>query len=383
MTNPASIPILPADPKANYLAHQAEIDAAVQNVLKNGWYILGGEVKSFEAEFAAFLGSPHALGVASGTDAITLALRTLGIGPGDGVFTVSHTAVATVAAIELAGATPVLVDIDPETFTMAPASLAAALEKYRSFRQRAVIPVHLYGHPADLRALCDLAARHQAVLIEDCAQAHGASLRPGPGRELQTVGTFGQMAAFSFYPTKNLGALGDGGAVTTQSLELAEKAALVREYGWKERYLSLIPGMNSRLDEIQAAILRVKLRHLAAENQRRRELAALYRDGLRNTPLELPREKSGCHHVYHQFVVRSPHRDKLRADLRENGVSTLIHYPLPVHLQTAYQNRVPLTPGGLPVTEQICREILSLPMHPQLSDADAGRVVECLRKIIK
>ncbi len=359
------------DPKAGYLAHRAEIDRAVAEVLESGWYILGQQVTAFEAEFAAFLATAQVVSVANGTDALHLALRACGVGPGDAVITVSHTAVATVAAIELAGAVPILVDIDPVTFTMDPRHLAVTLETYATGeygRLKAIVPVHLYGHPADMPAIVELARSYDLYVIEDCAQAHGAAIE---GRK---VGTWGHLAAFSFYPTKNLGALGDGGAVATNEAGLAEQVRLLREYGWRERYISSEQGLNSRLDELQAAILRVKLRYLDEDNRRRRELAGSYDRLLAPSQLALPQIQKGVEHVYHQYVVRSRQRDELRAFLKNNGVGALIHYPVPVHLQPAYKDRVPLGPGGLGQTEQTCREILSLPMYPQLELAQIEQV---------
>lgn len=357
-----------ADPKANYWVHKEAIDAAIRRVLEGGWYILGPEVTAFEQEFATAMGVAHAIGVGSGTEALHLALRTCGIGAGDAVLTVSHTAVATVAAIELAGATPVLVDIDPQTFTLDPNRLEDALRQCA--RPRAIVPVHLYGHPADMPAILDIARRYSLRVIEDCAQAHGAALQ---GRR---VGSWGDIAAFSFYPTKNLGALGDGGAVVTAAADLAEQARLLREYGWRERYVSEYPGMNSRLDEVQAAVLRVKLRHLDEENARRRELARSYDRLLEPTSLHLPQVSNQVEHVYHLYVVRSKHREQLRNALREDGIGTAIHYPLPVHLQPAYRSRIVRGGGGLPETEQACREILSLPMYPQMTDEQVRYVAD-------
>jgi dTDP-4-amino-4,6-dideoxygalactose transaminase len=368
---PARPLIVAADPKANYRTHQEEIDRAVRRVLEGGWYILGQEVTAFEEEFARYLGVRHAVGVGSGTEALHLALRVCGIGPGDAVFTVSHTAVATVAAIELTGAAPVLVDIDPATFTLDPNRLEDVLAGGSlGLRAKAIIPVHLYGHPADMPAVLEIGRRHGLVVIEDCAQSHGATLN---GRK---TGTWGDLAAFSFYPTKNLGALGDGGALVTSDPGLAERARLLREYGWRERYVSELPGMNTRLDELQAAILRVKLRALEGENARRRELARLYGQALAATPLGLPRARDGVEHVYHQYVVRCQRRDELRAFLKANSVGTAIHYPLPVHLQPAYRDRLVPSGGQLAQTERACRKVLSLPMHPQLADEQAAFVGE-------
>jgi dTDP-4-amino-4,6-dideoxygalactose transaminase len=369
-----------ADPKASYQAHQEEIAAAVRRVLEGGWYILGPEVKAFEREFAAFLGMTYAVGVGSGTEALHVALRACNIGPGDTVLTVSHTAVATVAAIELAGARPILVDIDPRTFTIDPNRLEDTLRQCwgtegqaTAGRPKAVVPVHLYGHPAEMPAIVEIARRHELRVIEDCAQAHGATLQ---GRK---AGSWGDVAAFSFYPTKNLGSLGDGGAVVSNASDLAERARLLREYGWRERYVSASPGFNSRLDEVQAAILRVKLRYLEQENVRRRELARTYTDLLASTSLQLPQTVSGVEPVYHLYVVRTPQRDQLQAFLREQGVATAIHYPIPVHLQPAYQGRVAIGAGGLAETERACREILSLPMYPQMTEEQVRYVGEQIK----
>jgi dTDP-4-amino-4,6-dideoxygalactose transaminase len=367
MTDPVSI--VPADPRANYLAHKEEIDRAVRGALEGGSYILGPETAAFEAEFGAYLGGRPVVGAGSGTEALHLALRALGVGAGDVVFTVSHTAVATVAAVELAGAVPVLVDIDPATYTLSPASLEDALRRLGTSagRPKAVIPVHLYGQPADMPAIMEIARRHGLSVIEDCAQAHGAA---GAGR---IAGTWGDAAAFSFYPTKNLGAIGDGGAVAAATPELAERLRSLREYGWRERYVSAVPGLNSRLDEVQAAILRVKLRHLDADNRRRRDLAARYDALLADSGLTLPRPGPAVTHVYHQYVVAGPRRDELRTHLRARGIGTLIHYPVPVHLQPAYRGRLP-APVPLDHTEETCRRILSLPMYPELSPQQAEAV---------
>src|SRR5215813_7276453 len=293
--------ILQSDPKANYLAHKREIDEAVRQTLDSGRYILGGQVGEFESEFAGYLGAEHCVGVANGTDALHLALRALGIGAGDVVITVAHTAVATVAAIEMAGALPVLVDIDPATFTISPEWVEDAIKSHRDqMHIKAIMPVHLYGHPADMRAICDTARRYDLKVVEDCAQAHGATIHSMGGLK---VGVFGDAAAFSFYPTKNLGALGDGGAVVTNDPEVAGRVRLLREYGWRERYVSDIAGFNSRLDELQAAILRVKLRYLDAENARRREIARIYERILAGTEIGLPQCAAGAVHVYHQYVV--------------------------------------------------------------------------------
>lgn len=356
--------ILPSDPKANYLAHKAEIDTAIHRVLQSGCYILGEEVAAFEREFARYIGVAYAVGVASGTDALELALRAAGVGAGDEVITVSHTAVATVVAIERAGATPVLVDIDPPSFTLDPSRLASAITS----RTKAIVPVHLYGHPASMPTIMEIAKQYRLVVVEDCAQAHGAAIGE------RKVGAWGQAGIFSFYPTKNVGGLGDGGAVVTNERVYAERVRELREYGWRERHVSEQPGVNSRLDELQAAVLRVKLHHLEAENQHRRALAAAYDAALRRTNLTLPTVAADCLHVYHQYVIRSEQRDKLRTALKKHGVTTQIHYPLAVHRQPAYQR----LRADCPLTEKIAGEILSLPIHAQLSRQEVERVCELI-----
>ncbi len=369
-----------ADPGAGYLSHKAEIDSAVQSVLMSGRYILGKAVSSFERAFSSFVKMPYGIGVASGTDALEIALRALGVGLRHMVFTVSHTAVATVAAVLRCGAVPVVVDIDEKTFTMDPGHLEETVRwAFESLpfpkRPGVVMPVHLYGHPADMRAIMAVAEKYGLAVIEDCAQAHGAAIDGLP------VGGFGDISAFSFYPTKNLGAIGDGGMVVTGKKELAEKVLALRQYGWGEDRTASMPGINSRLDELQAAILEVKLRYLEEDNRRRRCIAGRYLRSLSHLPLILPRatgEKS--RHVYHLFVIRTPARDRLSAFLRNEGVGTAVHYPVPVHLQPAYKRLCHVGPGGLPITEKICREILSLPMYPELSKERADRVCDALKR---
>jgi dTDP-3-amino-3,4,6-trideoxy-alpha-D-glucose transaminase len=362
------LPLPFLDLAADYRELSAEIDTAVGRVLGSGWYILGEEVAGFESEFAAYHGVSHAVGVASGTDALLLALRALEIGPGDEVITVAHTAVATVAAIELSGATPVFVDVDAATGTLDPALLPAAV----SSRTRAIVPVHLYGHPADLEPILAVAGQHEGVaVLEDCAQAHGATYRN------RLVGSWGDLAAFSFYPTKNLGALGDGGAVITHDGTLAERLRMLRQYGWRERYVSQVAGYNSRLDEIQAAVLRVKLRHLEARNEARRRLAACYDERLAGSGLVLPVERPGNKHVYHLYVVQSPQRQRVQEWLKVNGIGTAVHYPVPVHLQPAYHH-LGYEVGSLPVTERLAKQVLSLPLYPQLSLGQVDAVCDLI-----
>ena len=364
-----------ADPRAGYLAQKAEIDAAIARVLERGQYILGPEVEAFECEFAAWIGVRFAVGVSSGTDALALALRAIGVGPGDGVATVSHTATATVAAIELAGATPILVDVEADTFNMDPRRLEALFER-PPLPIRAVIPVHLYGRPAKIGEIETIARTYGAAVLEDAAQAHGAAIG---GRK---VGGLGALAAFSLYPTKNLGALGDAGVLVTNDEGLAARVRSLREYGWRKRFVSESAGVNARLDELQAAILRVKLARLDDANARRRAIATAYADGLGGLPLVLPGQGPGETHVWHQYVVRLEDRDGVRQALTERGVGTAVHYPVPVHLQPAYAGRIPLGPGGLPVTERLAAEILSLPIYPELADAAVSRVIESLEEII-
>ncbi len=344
----------------------SDLNAAALRVLASGRYLLGPELEAFEQELAAYHGCAHAVGVASGTDAVELALRALGIGPGDEVITVAHTAVATVCAIERAGAVAVPVEIDETRFTMDPAAAAAAVTS----RTRAILPVHLYGHPADLTTLGDLARRHGLALVEDCAQAHGARWR---GR---LVGTFGHVGAFSFYPTKNLGAYGDAGAVVTDDDRLAGRLRSLRNYGQRgEPGRSEEVGLNSRLDELQAALLRVKLRRLDEHNDVRRRLADAYDGSL--TRVSTPACHEDAEHVYHLYVVRHPSRDALREALAREGIDTLVHYPHPVHLQPAYSH-LGLRRGALPLTERVAAEVVSLPLFVGLGDGALARVAEAV-----
>ncbi len=365
------------DPRAGYLEHQADIDGAIARVLAGGQFILGREVEAFEAAFAAWLGVKHGIGVSSGTDALELALRACDIGSGDLVFTVSHTAVATVAAIERAGATAVLIDIEAGGYTMDAAALESALRAPPPGRPVAILPVHLYGEPADMTGILDLARRHGLRVIEDCAQSHGAAYRG------QTTGSLGDISCFSFYPTKNLGALGDAGMTATDDADLAAALREIREYGWRQRYISARVGMNTRLASIQAGILAAKLPHLHSDNARRQALAARFDEGLADLPLRLPRCRAGSSHVYHQYVVRTPARDALREHLSGAGIGTGIHYPAPVHLQPAYLGRLAEFPAGLPETTRIAGHIVSLPMYPQLSVAAVDRVISETRRFFK
>lgn len=362
----SQVPFL--DLAAEVAATRTEVQAAIDRVLTRGWFVLGPEVEAFEHELAAYVGAQHGVGVASGTDALHLALRACGIGPGDEVITVPNTAVATVAAIEMAGARPVFADIDPVTMNMAPGSAAAAITP----RTRALLPVHLYGQTADLHPLLEVARDHGLRLIEDACQAHGALHRGRP------VGGIGDIGCFSFYPTKNLGGYGDGGMAVTSDPHLAERLRLLRAYGWAERDRSVIRGVNSRLDEMQAAILRVKLTHLDTWTTTRRALAGRYQHALATAEwLTLPGDVSYGRHVYHLFVVRTTQRDAFRQHLADRGIGTLVHYPTPIYLQDAYRD-LGLTQGACPAAEQAAAQIVSLPLHPHLSEAEAGLVTEAV-----
>lgn len=363
---------LPADPKAGYLAAAPEIDAAIRRVMQSGHYILGPETEAFEKEFAAWLGAAGCVGVANGTDALELALRAAGIGPGDKVVTVANTVSATGAAITATGAKPLYVEIDPVTMLMDPAALALLLDTNRDPRIKAVVPVHLYGQMADMPRILETARAHNLAVVEDCAQAHGASI---DGRK---AGTWGQLAAFSFYPTKNLGAFGDGGAVVGADPVLLDKVRLWRQYGWRKRYVSDQPGRNSRLDELQSAILRVRLPRLEAENAKRSVLAARYQELLGGLALQLPVCATGRTHVWHQYVVRHARRDELKVRLEAQGVVCGVLYPMPLHRQPAF-HRPEL---ALPATERACAEVLSLPLHPGLGVDDIGVIAGLMRSAL-
>ncbi len=357
------------DLRREYNELHSEIDAAVQRVLRSGWFILGQAVESFEKAFATYLGVPYCVGCASGTEAIALALMAADVGPGDEVITVAHTAVPTISAISMVGARPVFVDIRPDTCLMDVRLVQAAITS----RTRAILPVHLYGQCVDMDPLLALANRYAIPVIEDCAQAHGATYQD------RKAGCMGLMAAFSFYPSKNLGCYGDGGAVVTSDPALRDKLQRLRNYGQRQRYYHDSIGINSRLDEIQAAILAVKLPHLEVWNRRRRQIADVYAAGLAGLPVELPVEASQGMHVYHLYVIQSPERDQLQSFLAERDIQSLIHYPVPVHLQLAYAH-LDYAAGSLPVTEHIAATILSLPIYPQLRDAEVRSVVQAIEE---
>jgi dTDP-4-amino-4,6-dideoxygalactose transaminase len=362
----SAVPFL--DLRESYLEIKDELDAASYRVLDSGWYILGHELKAFEAEFAAFCGVKHCIGVGNGLEALQLILRAYGIGAGDEVIVPSNTYIATWLAVSGVAATLVPVEPVERTCNLDPTRIEGAITE----RTKAILVVHLYGQTAEMEAINEIARRHGLKVIEDAAQAHGACFN---GRR---AGALGDAAGWSFYPTKNLGAYGDAGAITTNDDELAGALRLLRNYGSREKYYNDVKGVNSRLDEMQAALLRVRLQHLEEWNARRAKIAAIYLEGLRDTELLLPLVAEGAVPVWHLFVVRSRRRDRLQQYLTEQGVQTLIHYPVPPHLQPAYAD-LGIAAGAYPISEAIHREVLSLPIGPHLSPDDARRVVEIVR----
>ena len=375
MTVMTSVPFV--DLKTQYLNLKSEIDEAVGGALGRCDYILGGAVKTFEETFAAYVGAKRAIGVGSGTDALHIVLRALGIGVGHEVITVANTFIATVEAITLAGASPVLVDCREDDYLIDPERVEAAVTS----KTRAIIPVHLYGQPADMDAIGRIAGARELVVIEDAAQAHGATMSDG-----RSCGSIGRAAGFSFYPSKNLGACGDGGMITTNDEALADRIALLRNWGSVVKYHHEVKGFNSRLDTLQAAILSVKLKHLDQFNEGRARAAKWYRQRLGDLAgVILPAETPWTgRHVYHLFVVRVPGCDQneLIEKLRADGVQAGIHYPIPVHLQPAYGD-LGLEKGSFPVAEQVSREIISLPMYPEITQEQVDHVVESLRRCLE
>ncbi len=360
-----NIPFL--DLKAAYLELKPEIDAAVARVLDSGWYILGGEVEAFEREFAEHCGAQNCIGVGNGLDALVLALRALDVGPGDEVIVPSNTYIATWLAVSQCGATPVPVEPDEATYNIDPARIAEKITE----RTKVVLPVHLYGQPADLDAILDIARRHDLKVIEDAAQAHGARYK---GRR---IGAHGDAVCWSFYPAKNLGALGDGGAVTTNDADLAERSRVLGNYGSHTKYVNDMKGVNSRLDPLQAAVLRIKLAHLDDWNARRRAVAVRYTETLADTGLELPQVPNWAEPVWHLYVVRTPERAALQSRLHDAGVQTLIHYPIPPHRQNAYLD-LGFPVGAFPIAERLANQVLSLPIGPQLSAGNATKVAAAI-----
>lgn len=358
-----SIPFL--DLRAAYLELRPEIDAAVARVLDSGWYILGEEVEAFEGEYAAYCGTRHAVGVANGLDALHLALLALEVGPGDEVIVPSHTFIATWLAVSQCGANPVPVEPDARTGNIDPAGIESAITP----RTRAILPVHLYGQPADLDPILALARKHGLRVIEDAAQAHGARYKG------KRIGAHGDAVAWSFYPGKNLGALGDGGAITTDDPDIAERIRMLRNYGSREKHAHEIQGLNSRLDPIQAAVLRVKLKRLDAWNERRKSIAAEYLEKLPTTGLALPHVPAWADPVWHLFVVRSKDRAAWQGHFSDMGIGSMVHYPVPPHLQTAYA-ALGYGRGDFPVAEAMADEVISLPIGPQLTETEINRVIQ-------
>ena len=359
------------DLRAQYQSLAAEVQQAISVVLERGDFVLGREVSLFEEEFAAYCEAEYAVGVDSGTSALELALRAFDIGPGDEVITAANTFIATAFAVSYTGATPVLVDVDPQTYTIDVSLLESAITD----RTRAIIPVHLYGHPAEMDPIMEMAGRYRLVVIEDACQAHGAKYKG------KRVGSLGHAAAFSFYPAKNLGAYGDGGMVVTNDERVAGSLRVLRNYGQREKYHHMVQGYNHRLDTLQAAVLRVKLKHLDAWNAARRQHAKLYRELLAHSPVVLPVEASCAEAVYHLYVIRVEDRDGLRVYLQDRGVATGIHYPIPIHLQPSYR-ALGYKKGSFPVTEGCAEQILSLPMYAELTPASIEYVAEAIRTFV-
>lgn len=355
------------DLQAQYKTIAPEIDLAIRGVLDRSDYILGDEVRLFEEDFAKYVGTTHALSVGSGLDALEIALRAYGIGPGEEVITAANTFIATVLGILAVGAEPVLVEMDPATYNIDPAAIEVAVTS----RTRAIMPVHLYGQPADMEAIMAIAKRHNLLVIEDAAQAHGAKYGG------KSAGSWGHAAAFSFYPGKNLGAYGDGGMITTNDAAIAEKIRCLRNYGQKVKYEHVVVGTNSRLDTIQAAILRVKLHHLDRWNSLRNEHAATYSSALADGPFVLPKIAANRTHIFHLYVVQTDNRASVQEFLNDRGIATGIHYPIPIHLQEACKN-LGYRKGDFPVTEQAAGRIFSLPMFPELTSRQCNSVAAAL-----
>jgi len=360
------------DLKRQYENYRQEIDDAIQSVFQSGWFILGENVEKLESEFSGYLGAKYGIGVGSGTEAIHLALLACGIEPGDEVITVANTAVPTVSAISFANAKPRFVDIDPISYTINPDLIESAITPLT----KVILPVHLYGQAANMDAILEVAKSHNLKVVEDACQAHGAEYKG------QKVGSMGDIACFSFYPSKNLGAYGDGGFVSTNNKELAQTVRYLRNYGQTNRYVHATKGYNSRLDELQAAVLRVKLRRLDDWNAKRRELAKYYHELMKNNNVILPKESEYSKHVYHLYVIRSGRREQLQNHLTEKGIQTLIHYPIPVHLQESYQD-LGMLKGSLPETEQAAKEILSLPLYPEMTLDEIKQAGESVCELLK
>lgn len=367
-----------AAPGLAYKTQKDEIDSAIQAVLNSGQYILGQSCSEFEQAFAHYVDRGHGIGVASGTDALRIALQACGVAEQDAVITAGNTAGATIAAIENLGAIPILADVDESTLTLCPESTKAAIKRWqKKYRIRALVPVHLYGQPAAMGPLLQVAAQFDLLVVEDACQAHGARLNDQP------VGTFGHAAAFSFYPTKNLGAFGDAGMVVTHDERVDARARSLREYGWEQRQVSVVKGTNARMDEIQAAILKVRLKALPRENARRQTIANQFMKAFESIPtLRMPINQPSVHHVYHQFVSRHGARDEIRARLSHAGIDTAVLYPLPIHLQPAWSGLPLAHPEGLAVCEKAATEIFGLPVHPFLLDDEVERIIQAVEQSV-
>lgn len=363
----AFIPV--SNPKPRFILKKQEFLNALDKVIERGLYILGDEVSTFEKEFAGYINVGYCAGVANGTDAIAIGLKALGVKPGDEVITVSHSAVATVAAIEMAGAIPVFADIELQSRCIDPNKIQRLITN----KTKAIIPVHIYGQPAKIEEILPIARKNGLKVLEDCAQAHGAKVGN------KNVGSFGDAAAFSFYPTKNLGAIGDGGAILTNSQEIYEHILAIRQYGWHQRYISDIVGVNSRLDELQASFLRIKLRELDSDNRRRNEIAQKYNNAFKDLPMGVPAAIPNSYHVFHLYVIELDGREEFAKFLHEKGIGTALHYPMPIHLQYAYLDRIRGC-DDLKQTEKLYKRILTLPMYPELTDIEVEYVISAVRE---
>jgi dTDP-4-amino-4,6-dideoxygalactose transaminase len=364
------IPFL--DLQATYLELKEEIDAAVARVLSSGWYLLGKETQAFEQEFAHYAGAKHCIGIANGLDALLISLKAMGVGPGDEVIVPSNTYIATWLAVSYAGATPIPVEPDLLTCNLDPLKVEAAITS----KTKVMIPVHLYGQTADMEAINAIAKKHGITVLEDAAQSHGAKFKNSP------AGSLGHVASWSFYPGKNLGAFSDAGAITTDDDQLADRIRTLRNYGSRVKYVNEVQGYNSRIDEMQSAILRVKLKHLDQWNQRRKELAQNYTQALKDLPVILPHVPAWADPVWHLYVIRTPLRDQVQQILKQEGIETLIHYPIPPHMQQAYQD-LKFQPEDFPLAKKLAAEQLSLPIGPHLSAKDQAYIIETLQKAIK
>lgn len=377
MSHSLKVPFL--DLALQYHSIQEELETAALRTLRSGRYIMGDEVVEFERKFAEYTGSRYAIGVASGTDAIQLALRALGIGPGDDVLSVANVSAPTVCAILATGAKPVLIDIDPKTFNMDPNRLADYLNKSSDRNQiKAIVPVHLYGRSADMKSIMEIANQFEIKVVEDASQAHGATT--GESK----AGTIGEIGCFSLYPTKNLGACGDAGVIVTNDPLVAEKLQMLRNYGERSRYDNSLIGFNSRLDEIQASLLNVKLKHLTRWTERRRQIACKYNQSLGKLGINAPGDsiENLAGHVYHLYVIQVANREQFQSDLMQLGVGTAVHYPKPIHHQLAFQG-VCVTDGALGVTEQACRTVVSLPLYPEMTDEAVEMVCDSISQLVR